>query len=334
MRVSQVEAALSSEDILSIIRDFVKIEGLNIDEINIGNEIEIKGTFKKFITIAFNLKAKLEKVESNNLYLKVKSIKLFKLGLLKPIKKLGMKMVLKEFKEQGIEVNGEDIIIKVNTILKSIPFISLDIKALSIEAGIIKVRVENIDFSLRKLKGQGLEAKVEETKTEYEKEDDYIESLQVERIKDVYSEGRMIVQRKIPEKLKGYEDYLFLVPDMIAFIYRLLRDKRVPLKTKVALGISLGYVTFPFDILPDNIPFIGSVDDLAVIFFALNRIINDVPVEVILENWQGKNHFIVVLKHTVNYLSKFTAAKNIDKIYSFIDEMVVSAPGTKEVNYG
>lgn len=334
MRVSQVEAALSSEDILSIIRDFVKIEGLNIDEINIGNEIEIKGTFKKFITIAFNLKAKLEKVESNNLYLKVKSIKLFKLGLLKPIKKLGMKMVLKEFKEQGIEVNGEDIIIKVNTILKSIPFISLDIKALSIEAGIIKVRVENIDFSLRKFKGQGLEAKVEETKTEDEKEDDYIESLQVERIKDVYSEGRMIVQRKIPEKLKEYEDYLFLVPDMIAFIYRLLKDKRVPLKTKVALGISLGYVTFPFDILPDNIPFIGSVDDLAVIFFALNRIINDVPVEVILENWQGKNHFIVVLKHTVNYLSKFTAAKNIDKIYSFIDEMVVSAPGTKEVNYG
>lgn len=334
MRVSQVEAALSSEDILSIIRDFVKIEGLNIDEINIGNEIEIKGTFKKFITIAFNLKAKLEKVESNNLYLKVKSIKLFKLGLLKPIKKLGMKMVLKEFKEQGIEVNGEDIIIKVNTILKSIPFISLDIKALSIEAGIIKVRVENIDFSLRKFKGQGLEAKVEETKTEDEKEDDYIESLQVERIKDVYSEGRMIVQRKIPEKLKEYEDYLFLVPDMIAFIYRLLKDKRVPLKTKVALGISLGYVTFPFDILPDNIPFIGSVDDLAVIFFALNRIINDVPVEVILENWQGKNHFIVVLKHTVNYLSKFTAAKNIDKIYSFIDEMVVSAPGAKEVNYG
>lgn len=334
MRVSQVEAALSSEDILSIIRDFVKIEGLNIDEINIGNEIEIKGTFKKFITIAFNLKAKLEKVESNNLYLKVKSIKLFKLGLLKPIKKLGMKMVLKEFKEQGIEVNGEDIIIKVNTILKSIPFISLDIKALSIEAGIIKVRVENIDFSLTKFKGEGLEAKVEETKTEDEKEDDYIESLQVERIKDVYAEGRMIVQRKIPEKLKRYEDYLFLVPDMIAFIYRLLRDKHVPLKTKVALGISLGYVTFPFDILPDNIPFIGSVDDLAVIFFALNRIINDVPVEVILENWQGKNHFIVVLKHTVNYLSKFTAAKNIDKIYSFIDEMIVSAPGTKEVNYG
>jgi uncharacterized membrane protein YkvA (DUF1232 family) len=334
VRVSQVEAALSSEDILSIIRDFVKIEGLNIDEINIGNEIEIKGTFKKFITIAFNLKAKLEKVESNNLYLKVKSIKLFKLGLLKPIKKLGMKMVLKEFKEQGIEVNGEDIIIKVNTILKSIPFISLDIKALSIEAGIIKVRVENIDFSLTKFKGEGVEAKVEELKTEDEKEDDYIESLQVERIKDVYSEGRMIVQRKIPEKLKEYEDYLFLVPDMIAFIYRLLKDKRVPLKTKVALGISLGYVTFPFDILPDNIPFIGSVDDLAVIFFALNRIINDVPVEVILENWQGKNHFIVVLKHTVNYLSKFTAAKNIDKIYSFIDEMVVSTPGAKEVNYG
>ena len=51
------------------------------------------------------------------------------------------------------------------------------------------------------------------------------------------------------------------------------------------------------------------MDDLAVIFFALNRIINDVPMEIILENWQGKNHFIVVLKHTVDYLSKFTASK-------------------------
>lgn len=335
MKVSKVEATLSSEDILSIVNDFVKIDGLNLRQINIGDDLEIKGEFKKILSVKFTLTASIEKVESNNIDLKIKAIKVFKVGVFKPIKKLGMKMALKGFKEQGIEVNGENLIINISTILKSVPFIDLCLENVSIEAGNIKAKVENIDFNLSKLKAEDkvvvsevqkstLTGDMKEVAEEKIKDDLYIETLQVERIKDGYAEGRAVIKNKIPQKVKAYSDYLFLVPDILALIYRLFKDKRVNVKTKAALGASLGYIALPLDIIPDKLPFIGSIDDLSVVFFALNRIIEEVPMEVILENWQGKNHFVVVLKHTVEFLTKFTGAKNVDKIYTFIDDMVMA----------
>ena len=65
--------------------------------------------------------------------------------------------------------------------------------------------------------------------------------------------------------------------------------------------------------------FVGALDDLSVIFFALNRIINDVDINVILENWQGENEFVVILRKTVEFFSGFTGANNLDNIYEVID---------------
>ena len=45
-----------------------------------------------------------------------------------------------------------------------------------------------------------------------------------------------------------------------------------------------------FDIIPDNIPFIGKVDEIAVAFFALERIIADVPVKIVLEKNKQERH--------------------------------------------
>ena len=73
--------------------------------------------------------------------------------------------------------------------------------------------------------------------------------------------------------------------------------------------------------IPNNIPFIGTIDDLAVIFFALNRIATDVPFNVLVENWSGKNELILVLKNGIEYVTNFTGARNIDKIYNIAQEV-------------
>ncbi|SHI61700.1 Uncharacterized membrane protein YkvA, DUF1232 family [Clostridium cavendishii DSM 21758] len=331
MRVSNVEAVLSGQDILSIINDFVKVDGLNLKEVNIKEEIEIEGNFKKIIKFKFKLNVSIIKIIENNIYLSLNKVKIFKLGIFKKIKNIVLKKVVNNFKEYGISVEKEIIIVNLNKILGTLPFINFNLNNLYIEQENIKVNFSDINFYLNKINEEitsvleeNVQEVIEEENSDLKNEDLVIEAMEVEKVKDNYSGGREFIKEKMPEKIKNYSDYLFLVPDIIALICRLFKDKRVNKKTKTILAASLGYTIMPFDIIPDKIPFIGSIDDLSVIFFALNRIIEDVPMEVILENWQGKNHFVVVLKYMVDYLTRFTGAKNVDKVYNFIDEMVTA----------
>ncbi len=49
-------------------------------------------------------------------------------------------------------------------------------------------------------------------------------------------------------------------------VYRLvLADARTPLPAKIALGLAVGYLVMPFDLIPDFIPVIGQLDDLLIV---------------------------------------------------------------------
>jgi len=44
-----------------------------------------------------------------------------------------------------------------------------------------------------------------------------------------------------------------------------LRDRRTPLPAKILLGLAVGYLLLPFDLVPDFIPVIGHLDDLVIV---------------------------------------------------------------------
>lgn len=49
-------------------------------------------------------------------------------------------------------------------------------------------------------------------------------------------------------------------------VYRLvLADSRTPFPAKVLLGLAIGYLLMPFDLIPDFIPVIGQVDDVLIV---------------------------------------------------------------------
>lgn len=59
--------------------------------------------------------------------------------------------------------------------------------------------------------------------------------------------------------------------------WRLIRDPRTPLLPKLILGAALLYVVSPLDLVPDVLPFLGQMDDVAVLALGLEMFFRSVP---------------------------------------------------------
>ena len=65
-------------------------------------------------------------------------------------------------------------------------------------------------------------------------------------------------------------------------VWHLLTDRRVSLLTKLVIpGLMLGYLIFPADLLPDFIPLLGQVDDLAILALGIKLFIEICPKDVV-----------------------------------------------------
>ena len=55
---------------------------------------------------------------------------------------------------------------------------------------------------------------------------------------------------------------------LVTLFLRLMLDRRVPWKLKLLPLLAIGYAILPWDFLPDLIPFIGWIDDIAILIVA------------------------------------------------------------------
>jgi uncharacterized membrane protein YkvA (DUF1232 family) len=87
----------------------------------------------------------------------------------------------------------------------------------------------------------------------------------------------------MPFNLARARVLLFEVPRTAKLAYCLLRDERVPLAPKLALGGALGLVVSPLD-LPAWIPVIGDLDVLALGVLAVKVFVDACPEAVVEEH--------------------------------------------------
>ena len=317
MNVSNINIGLTGENLLSIYNDFVSIKELNIENIEIKEDIRIIGTFTKGIVIKFECRFKLNSMENGLINGEVTGFKILNIGIASFLRKIALKFALKSLSDMGISYDKGKVIIQYKYLLKDIPYVDFDIYSIYCAYGVLNVELKNINLSL----GGELKKEIElisfekENKTEFNEEE-------IKKREDCYTKGREKVSKKLPEKAKKYRDYIFVLPDIAALIYRLLKDKRVSMKTKLVISGAVAYITIPSDLIPDKVPFVGKIDDIAIGIFALNVIMTDVPLNIIMENWQGKNDILVVVKNVIEYATSFTGAKNIDSIYRVMEEIL------------
>ncbi len=60
-------------------------------------------------------------------------------------------------------------------------------------------------------------------------------------------------------------------------------DKRTPLLAKLVIGLTVGYLLSPIDLIPDFIPILGILDDLILVPLLLTASIKLIPEIVITE---------------------------------------------------
>lgn len=93
-----------------------------------------------------------------------------------------------------------------------------------------------------------------------------------------------VPMRSRQEMLK---EAILLGPNLIKLLYRLLRDKRVPRQRRLAMSLVAAYIVSPIDVIPDFVPVLGSVDDVLVLAFAIDYLLQASPPEVVDLHWDG-----------------------------------------------
>jgi uncharacterized membrane protein YkvA (DUF1232 family) len=70
----------------------------------------------------------------------------------------------------------------------------------------------------------------------------------------------------------------------LAVYRRVLADDRTPFSAKIFLGLAIGYLCMPFDLIPDFIPVLGHLDDVVIVPALVYLAVRFIPRELIAEH--------------------------------------------------
>lgn len=69
-------------------------------------------------------------------------------------------------------------------------------------------------------------------------------------------------------------------------LWALVLDPRVPASRKALLGVAAVYVISPIDLIPDRVPILGALDDVAVIVIAVDLFFDGLPRSLLHEKME------------------------------------------------
>jgi uncharacterized membrane protein YkvA (DUF1232 family) len=97
--------------------------------------------------------------------------------------------------------------------------------------------------------------------------------------------GCAVVARLLPAGRT--REMVGFLPNGIVLLRRLRGHSSLPRRGRIALGLALGYLVSPIQLIPNFIPVIGQADDVAVIFLALRYACRRLPRADVVAAWPG-----------------------------------------------
>jgi uncharacterized membrane protein YkvA (DUF1232 family) len=85
----------------------------------------------------------------------------------------------------------------------------------------------------------------------------------------------------------GLREALAIVPDLLRLIRSLIGDSTTPLDVRAVLVAMLVWIVSPIDLIPEFIPVIGPLDDVAVAVLALRYTRRRLGIERLRSRWTG-----------------------------------------------
>lgn len=107
-------------------------------------------------------------------------------------------------------------------------------------------------------------------------------------------DGRSLQARRL------MADAVFMMPNIVKLVARLIKDPRVPRRAKITLGLAAAYVASPIDLIPEFVPIIGWADDIVILMFALDSLIDRAGDEVVSEHWDGPGDLLSLVRDVVS----------------------------------
>lgn len=96
----------------------------------------------------------------------------------------------------------------------------------------------------------------------------------------------LVAARREPDRA-GLLDVLRLVPDVVRLLRRLASDPQVPRGVRVRLGLTVGYLLVPLDLVPDVLPVVGLLDDALVVALVLRSVVRAAGPDALDRHWPG-----------------------------------------------
>ena len=125
---------------------------------------------------------------------------------------------------------------------------------------------------------------------------------------------------KLGGRLVKLAEFTFLLPDIMILLGRLLLDKRAPRRLRIKLGMILGYLASPLDLVPEAVvgP-LGLAEDLVLVAFALHRVFAEVDEEILSEHWSGRPEHLEKLGELADLVDGIFSGKVGGKIQDWYD---------------
>lgn len=105
----------------------------------------------------------------------------------------------------------------------------------------------------------------------------------------------------VPAERVWWREIALAIPNLAKLLMRLAKDNRVPPRSKTFAGFTAAYLISPIDVVPDFIPFLGKMDDIVLVAFALNHLIQTAGYDVVREHWDGEDDVLDMVVDIVDF---------------------------------